>query len=75
MSDSEAGKGQKFYIGDAVHGIWHSWGMLTLTTEDGPIEKRVTNVIHLEPEVIDVLLKCIAARAAECKAGNKEKES
>jgi hypothetical protein len=41
----------KEYIGDAVYVDWDGHALL-LTTEDGI---RATNVIYLEPEVLDAL--------------------
>lgn len=62
--------GQKFYISDSVYGFWAPWGRLTLTTEQG--DDVASNVIHLEPEVINALERHIAARAACCKREHED---
>ncbi len=46
----------KTYIGDGVYAEIDPFGTLTLTTEDGI---RVTNTIHLVPEVMEVLYQIL----------------
>ena len=56
---------EKTYLGDAVYADFDGYHIV-LTTEDGI---RVTNIVCLEPQVLDALDRFRAALAAAQKEG------
>jgi hypothetical protein len=50
---------EKFYLGDAVYGVFDDWDVLHLTTEDGI---STTNRIVLEQYVSKALVRALTER-------------
>jgi hypothetical protein len=62
----------KIYLGDGVYACWLKDGTLVLTTEDGV---SISNIIYLEPSVLQALDMLLTRRKAEVAESRSEGDS